>query len=267
VSDAKTSYVSTATIVLTATDNFKGSGVDSLYYRVDGGSFVQVVSLASKTAAKLFVARLATAPAALVTIASAVDPSVPVPADHPVGAKTPDQCVLCHTITIPTPEPTSTPEPTGTPAPDGGLTKTVTVTGVGEHTIEYWAQDTARNASVRVTKTFTIAAPAVVGGAKKRTSTTLRYSATTITHGHYVTLTAHVKGGTFAPGSVVRFEVKRPGSLSYVGLKVVRVNADGIATYRYKVNARGNNWHRVRFFGNATYLPAPIQVGLKLHVN
>ena len=151
--DSVSSYVSAASIKLAATDNFNGSGIDSLYYRIDGGSFVQVVAPASVTATKLFIARLAQVTAAKLV---AVDPSLPVPSGHAAGPKTPEQCVLCHDILGPTPTPDPTPEPTSTPTPAGGLSKTVTVTGPGVRTIEYWAQDIARNASVHVTKTFTI---------------------------------------------------------------------------------------------------------------
>ena len=39
-----------------------------------------------------------------------------------------------------------------------------------------------------------------------------------------------------------------------------------MATYKYKVTAKGIRYHRVKFLGNATYLPAPVKPGIRLVV-
>ena len=101
--------------------------------------------------------------------------------------------------------------------------------------------------------------------AKLATSTTLKASAKTIKRNHYVTLTATLKGGTFT-NTTIRFEVKKAGAKSYKLLKAVKVSSTGVAKYRYKVTAKGTRYHRVRFLGNDTYLPAPLKSGIKLVV-
>ena len=116
VCNAAASYVTTATITMTATDNFHGSGVDCLCYRVDGGAY-QVLSPASAAATKLLVSRLAKVQVAPTAIDPPVDPTQPAPhIDR-------GPCTSCHDLITVTPEPTSTPDPTSTPTPQGGLSK------------------------------------------------------------------------------------------------------------------------------------------------
>ena len=147
-SDCEASYTTTATIELTATDNFNGSGVDFLCYRVDGGAISTVFPPASVQAAKLLFAGIAAIKVSGVQAMAPVDPSqLPPHVDR--GA-----CVNCHVLITPTPTPTT---PTGTPAPEGSVSSKVVVTGAGTHTIEYWAQDIARNATTPVVKTLAIA--------------------------------------------------------------------------------------------------------------
>jgi len=154
VSDAKASYAVSAAVEVTATDNFNGSGVDFLCYRVDGGKIVTAIAPARLLANKALLAKIATISSASMSGAPDITPTTTPPDGH-YGPG----CAGCHTIIIPTPEPTSTPEPTGTPTPSGGVSALVVVTGAGTHQIEYWAQDIARNASARVIRTFDIKAP------------------------------------------------------------------------------------------------------------
>src|SRR5450756_1279016 len=112
-SDCEASYTTTATIELTATDNFNGSGVDFLCYRVDGGAISTVFPPASVQAAKLLFAGIAAIKVSGVQAMPPVDPSkTPPHVDR--GA-----CVNCHALITPTATPT--PTPTGTPAPAGGV--------------------------------------------------------------------------------------------------------------------------------------------------
>ncbi len=102
---------------------------------------------------------------------------------------------------------------------------------------------------------------------KRPTSTALSASAKSIRRGRRVTLYARLKSttGTFS-NTYIRFEVKLPGSSRYILLKKVKVSASGKATYSYRVLNRGKRFHRVRFVGNSTLLPAPVKPGLALRV-
>lgn len=91
------------------------------------------------------------------------------------------------------------------------------------------------------------------------------HSVTTMVHGHTVTLTAKLTGGTFADGTTVRF-YKRMSGHSYKLAKIVEVNSEGVAIYQYRVFARGARYHLVKFLGNDTYLPASIGHGVRLYV-
>lgn len=102
--------------------------------------------------------------------------------------------------------------------------------------------------------------------AKLPTRCTIRVSATSIRSGRFVTLTARLTGGTFAPGTRIRFEVLRRGTTRYVLLKTVAVDSSGVATMRYRVVARGNRYHRVRFMGDSTFSSSPIVRGTRLRV-
>jgi len=248
--DAAASYVTTppvVTMTLTATDNFNGSGIDSVFYRIDDGNMVQVVSDASNAATRLLISRLPQVVAAKLV---AVDPSLPVPAGHMGGAATPDQCVNCHDIIGTTPEPTSTPEPTGTPVPHG-LRKVVTVTGVGTHTIEYWTQDIARNASAHVTKTFAITA---VPAALVATKLSINVNPTSLSLGH----SAHFFG-VISPnvlsGTPIAFLVRKAGQTTWtrVGSYVRTYSAHSWSRY-YHPGTRGTYYFKVRFSATATYL-------------
>jgi hypothetical protein len=225
--DCKASYTVTATIEMTATDNFNGSGVDFMCYRVDGGRISTVVSAATKAATKLLFARMSAMKLSAIVPASAVDPSQ-TPPHEARGA-----CSNCHDII--------TPEPTSTPNPDASVvSRTIVVTGVGTHKVEFWAQDVARNVMAHVVKSFAIA-PA-------STSVSLKASATSLRLGKYVTLTARLSGGAPA-GTSVRFEARRPGSSSYALLSSRGVSATGAASYRYKLAKKGTYYFRVRFMG------------------
>ena len=250
--NAVASYVVTASITITATDNFHGSGVDFVCYRVDDGAYQTVFSPASVAATKLLVARLAKVQVGLVDLMAPVDPTLP-PQHEDRGA-----CASCHDIIVPTPEPTSTPEPVVTMSPS------VTITGTGTHTLEYWAQDLARNTTAHVTKTFVIT-PQVIPVVK--VATTLKFSASTHSakSGTYVTLSAKLSGGTFT-NQYVRFEVKMPGASGYGLIKRVKVTAAGYAHIHYKVAAKGTRYLRVRFLGDSDYLAALVPSAWKLVV-
>jgi hypothetical protein len=235
----------TVEVDLEATDNFNGSGVDFLCYRVDGGKIQTAMAPASLNAAKVLFARIAKIKTGIVVAAAppSITPTTPVPADHYDGP-----CSTCHEVIIPTPEPTSTPDPTGTPAPDGGVVCEIEVTGVGSHTVEYWAQDIARNATSHVVETFEIARIA--------TGITLKAADTTIKRNQYASLSSVLSGGVPA-GSHVRYEVRRPGRSSYSVITSSRdVSATGKSSQKYKVTSKGSYYFRVRFMGLTDFAPA-----------
>jgi len=232
-------------VELEATDNFNGSGVDFLCYRVDGGKIQTAMAPASLNAAKTLFARIAKIQTGIVVAAAppSITPTTPAPADHFDQA-----CSTCHEIVIPTPEPTSTPNPTGTPAPDGGVACEVDVDGVGSHTIEYWAQDIARNATAHVVETFEI--ERIVCGVS------LKAADTTIRRNQYASLSSVLSGGVPA-GTHVRYEVRRPGRSSYSIITSSQdVSATGKSSRRYKVTSKGSYYFRVRFMGLTDFAPA-----------
>ena len=100
---------------------------------------------------------------------------------------------------------------------------------------------------------------------KLPTSTTLKASAKTVRRNGYVKLTARVTGGTFT-NATVRYEVKKPGQKAYRLLKTVKLSSTGGATYKCKVTRKGKWYFRVKFLGDATYLPAPVKAGIRVVV-
>ena len=100
---------------------------------------------------------------------------------------------------------------------------------------------------------------------KVKSSLKLKASAKTIKRNRYVKLTATLKGSAGFKNTYVRIEVK-VGKKAYKLLKKVKVNSKGVATYKYKIKAKGTRYHRVKFTGNATYLPAKTTSGLRLVV-
>lgn len=242
--DAVASYVVTATVKLTATDNFNGSNMDYLYYRVDGGAFSTVVAPASLAASKLLFARLSSIKVSGLKTASTVDPTQPVPSNHAVGPKTPAECVLCHDVVTPTPEPTTTPEPTGSVTPSGALVKSVVVTGIGTHTIEYWAQDIARNTSVHVTKTFVIA--------KRPTTLSIGSDHSSVKRYHSVVLSGIIKPDV-ANGTSIVVLAKKPGSSKYVKLSTRKTFSSHHWSYTYKLSSKGSYYFKAQYAGSATF--------------
>ncbi len=190
-SDAAAAYVTSASIVLSATDNAGGSGVASIKYKIDGGDIVTVNAPAGLSA----------------TAGGKMGPPIPpwsvskdlILAGH-TGGPAPGAeagCVACHNVAAPpsitpdqvtagkdgptigadkkphanqacdkchavsgTPGPTATPapgpSPTPAPGPTGPFTATAVVTTVGVHTLEFWAVDNAGNAEAAHTARFTI---------------------------------------------------------------------------------------------------------------
>jgi hypothetical protein len=244
--DVDVSYVTTSpvTITLTATDNFNGSDIDAVFYRIDGGKLVQVVSDASNHATRLLIARLP------VVKTAGVGPDLTTYDQTPPHGNF-GTCPTCHDIVIPTPEPTSTPEPTGTPSPHG-LRKVVSVSGVGTHTLEYWTQDIARNASAHVTKTFTITAPAPVVPVPTATTLSIRTNHTSLLRNQVVTISGWLKPG-LPVGTPVALRMRKAGSLVWVTLSTRSTSTTGYWSYAYKVTSRTTYYFKARFAGTTAF--------------
>src|SRR5450756_127706 len=238
-SDCEASYTTTATIELTATDNFNGSGVDFLCYRVDGGAISTVFPPASVQAAKLLFAGIAAIKVSGVQAMAPVDPSKPPPhVDR--GA-----CVNCHALITPTPTPT--PTPTGTPAPAGGVSSNVVVTGTGTHTIEYWAQDIARNATTHVVKTF-----AMTAVTREKWKVTLKLSKSSVKVNTKVKYSGTVRTSTGRAGSgVVTIQKRRASGGSWINWRTDRLNASGNYSITVKMTNRGTWSFHARMPGDA----------------
>jgi hypothetical protein len=233
VCDARDSYTATASITMTATDNFNGSGVDFVCYRVDGGAYETAVSPASVAATKLLIARMAKVQVAPTAIDPPVDPTLPPPhADR-------GPCATCHDLIDVTP-----PEPTSTPGPDVTLSPSVTVGGAGAHTLEYWAQDIARNVTVHVTKSFTI------GG--QATTLSLRTNHASVTRNHSVVLSGMLKPGLPA-GSPVVVQMRKSGSSTWVTLSTRSTSASGAWSYSRKLTSKGKFYFHATFAGSSSF--------------
>lgn len=230
VCDVKVVSPTSASVDITATDNFNGSGVSYLYYRVDNGPLQQVISPAKLLASTMMVARLRAA--ALSTAGTAKDLTT-YDQTPPHGAF--GLCSNCHDLVT---------DGGGNSVP-GGVAKSIAVTGIGTHTVQYWAQDVARNSSAKAVKTFTLA--------KLATRLSIKRSASAVRRGAYVTISGVLSGGAPA-GSKVVLIVKRPGTTRYVTLTTRATSASGAYSYRYKLGTRGTFVFRASFAGDATYL-------------
>jgi hypothetical protein len=146
---------------------------------------------------------------------------------------------------------------------DGTLVTAVPATG---YHFASWSDGYPTAARTDTNVTANHAVTASFASNKLPTTTTLRASATTILRGRYITLTARLLGGSHYTTEYLRFEVIGSGLLHYKVYKAVKVSSTGYATYRYRIMTRGTRYHRVEFAGSRSYLPAPIQHGIKLTV-
>jgi len=162
-SDAKATYVSTATIKLTATD--AGTGVAATYYKLDGAAQVAGTSISSSVLGahtlefwSVDVAGNIETPhkTAAFTITAPPDITAPVTTSDAKATY-----VSSATIKL-----TATDAGTGVAATyyrlDSGAQlagTTVTVSTLGAHTLQFWSVDVAGNIELYKTAAFTITAP------------------------------------------------------------------------------------------------------------
>ena len=87
---------------------------------------------------------------------------------------------------------------------------------------------------------------------RKVTSLLLKSSCTSLKHGHYITLTASLRGGV-PGGAKVVFQVKAPGKRSYATIGTVGTSSLSVAVRKYTVASRGTYYFRVVFAGSTVF--------------
>jgi hypothetical protein len=84
------------------------------------------------------------------------------------------------------------------------------------------------------------------------TGISLKASASTLLRYRYVGLSSVLSGGVPA-GTIVRYEVRKPGSRTYALIRALPVTGSGASSLRYRLTMRGTYYFRVRFMGNARF--------------
>jgi hypothetical protein len=250
-SDATASYDNVAVIHLTATDDAGGSGVLATHYRVDGGATqtgnVATVSTYGPHTLTFWSVDLAGNVETPHMVSFLVNDTIPPTTTSDVRSSYIGAALIHLTAT-------DNVGGSGVAATnytlDGRVQQRyaavpISVTATGTHTLTFWSVDKAGNVEPTHTATFSIA-PQV------QTSLSLSVSATSLLRYKYVGLSSTLSGGVPA-GTLVRYEVRRPGSSTFVLAANRPVDASGRASLRYKLMSRGYYYFRVRFLGNASY--------------
>ncbi len=214
-SNAIATYVSSAIIKLTATDNV---GVTHTYYRLDGGTQVEGTSVTVTALGSHSLAFWSVDAAGNIEVAKTATFTItaPVPVDSVAPVTTSD--ALATYVSSATIKLTATDNVGVTHTYyrlDGGMQvegTSVTVTALGSHSLAFWSVDTAGNIEVANTATFTITAPAPIPDviapvttsnavATYVSSASIKLSATDnvgVAHTYYV-----LDGGTQLEGSTI----------------------------------------------------------------
>ena len=164
-SDAKATYVSSATIKLTATD--AGSGVATTYYRLDGGAQMTGTSVTTSVLGAHTLQFWSVDAAGNTELFKSAAFSVNTPPDVTAPVTTSDaKATYVSSATI---KLTATDAGTGVASTyyklDGGAQTagtSVTTSAIGAHTLVFWSVDVAGNAEVQKTASFSITSPVVV---------------------------------------------------------------------------------------------------------
>jgi len=248
-SDAKASYVSSAVIKLTATDNFAVTGT---YYRLDGGAqtagtTINVGTVGSHTIE--FWSTDAAGNAETHKTATFVI-TAPVPAPDTTAPQTTsdakstyvssaaiklsatDNVGVAHTYyTV-----------DGAAQVEG---TTINLNTIGSHLVEFWSVDIAGNVESHKTVSFSITAPAPA----PTSALTIRSSATTIRSGSTIRLS-----GVLTPARDdrdIKVYVKKPGSTRWVLLRSDETNDDGYWSVRSTPTTRGTYQFQARYTTSA----------------
>jgi len=250
-SDAKASYISSAVIKLTATDNV---GVAHTYYRLDGGAQVEgtqvtVNAIGSHTLAFWSVDAVGNVEP-VNTVSFDVNAPAPVPdtaapvttsdakstyvSSAVIKLSATDNVGVAHTYYV----------VNGGDQVEG---TTVSLTATGTYTLEFWSVDAAGNVEDANTVSFTITAPVVVPTPVN--TITIASSARYVSEDHSVRLS-----GALAPapvGAKVALYVKKPGSTRWVRVGYATVSSTGAWTYKYTPRNSGTYQFQVRYVNSA----------------
>jgi len=258
-SDAKATYVSSATVKLTAIDNAGGTGVAHTYYVIDGGVqaegttvLVGTVGTHSVEFWSVDVSGNVETPHTTVTF----DVTAPVPvADTTTPITTSNAKFTYVTSAAITLVATDNAGGSGVAHTyyviDGGVQAegtTVLVGTVGTHTVEFWSADAAGNIETpHATATFTVTA------AVSKTCT-ISASAYSVTRNHKARLS-----GVITParvGTRVALYVKKPGSTRWVLVaRPAGSTVRGMGTrwsYSYLLSRHGSYRFQARWSGKTS---------------
>jgi len=236
-SNAAATYVSSAAITLTATD--AGSGVANTYYRLDGGSqmtgrTINVTAIGSHTI-EFWSVDVAGNVETHKNVSFTITAPVPVDATAPVTTSNAAATyVSSAAITL-----TATDAGSGVANTyyrlDGGSQmtgRTINVTAIGSHTIEFWSVDVAGNVETHKNVSFTITAPVPVDATAPVTTSN---AAATYVSSAAITLTA-----TDAGSGVANTYYRLDGGSQMTG-RTINVTAIGSHTIEFwSVDVAGN---------------------------
>jgi len=270
-SNAVATYVSSAAITLSRSDNAGGSGIAATYYRLDGGPQTAGTSVSTSALGSHSLEFWSVDVAGNVethkTVTFTVNAPAPVP-DVTAPVTTSNAVATYVSSASIALSRSDNAGGSGIAATyyilDGGAQTAGTMVSVdttGTHTLEFWSVDVAGNVETHKTVTFAINEPAPTAE-KQHVSMGIKSSAW-----RTFLRRSFVLSGYLAPGtgneSVVLY-VKRPGSHRWVAIKRIatRVSADGrsVWSYRYKATRRGTYRFQVRFAGNDTLLPGQTHI-------
>ena len=273
-SDAKPSYVGTATIALTATD--AGSGVASTFYTLDAvtetaGTTIVVPTVGTHTITfwSVDVAGNVETPK---TANFAITPVIVVPPVDAIAPVTTSDAKASYvgTATIAL---TATDAGSGVAATfytlDAGVQTTgtaIAVSTVGTHTVTFWSADKAGNIEAATTATFTITPVIVVPPVESGTITTTISIHAQHGHGHWShwnrhrghrSMTVITLFGKLTPSAShqpVSLFVMKPGSTTWELVKVLSTNRsrnrhNSTWDYRLAARTRGVYQFQVKFAG------------------
>lgn len=263
VSDAKATYVSSAAIHLTATDNTGGSGVAHTYYRLDGakqveGTTIGVTAIGAHTL-EFWSVDVAGNVETHKTVSFSVTAPAPAPDTTPPTTTSDAKATYVSSAAI---HLTATDNTGGS-----GVAHTyyrldslaqvegtaISVTTTGTHSIEFWSVDVAGNVETHKTASFTVT-PAATTTATSLTIDSTTYSAR---KGVPFDLSGVLTPGLVGDSIVVYVKRGSASRWSYSSTRLTyQLTASGGAMwqYRYTAKVKGTYQFYAKFAGTADRL-------------
>ena len=281
-SNAAATYVSSAAIMLTATD--AGSGVATTYYKLDGGTQTAGTAIAVSTVGSHTIefwstdvagnAETHTTASFTITAPTAVDVTAPITTSDAVASYVSSAAIKLIAADAGSGVATTYYKLDGGTQTAGTA---IAVSIVGSHTIDFWSVDVAGNVETANSATFTITAPPVVSGTATTTisihaSHDVKHDKYESTHGKKHSGDKRHKGDKRRSSSIqlsgklmpaadhasVSLYVMNPGSSTWTLVKILKTNGShkskaAMWSYRTDVNAKGSYEFQVRFAGDDAY--------------